>query len=80
MDLKKIGYESLDWIQLAQDRNQAWTLLKLAMKIIKLLTIRNFYIQSQNVEYTAKRPYNEIHEIQVYGIYFVMWRTFILSL
>jgi hypothetical protein len=31
MDLREIGWEDVDWIHLAQDRNQWWTLGKTVM-------------------------------------------------
>jgi hypothetical protein len=79
MDLKIIWYESLDWIQLAHDRNQRWILVKLVMKMVGLYTLRAFYKQSENAEYTANCQH-EIQRTRVNGIYFVMSRIFILSL
>jgi hypothetical protein len=33
MDLRKINLESLDWIHLAQDRDQWWALVNTVMKL-----------------------------------------------
>jgi hypothetical protein len=36
MDIKEIGYEYVDWIRLAQDRNQWCTLLNMVMNLFML--------------------------------------------
>jgi hypothetical protein len=33
MDRREIGWDGLDWIDLTQDRDQLWTLLKTVMKL-----------------------------------------------
>jgi hypothetical protein len=33
MDLKKIGWEGVDWIHLSQDRNQCWSRVKTVMNL-----------------------------------------------
>jgi hypothetical protein len=33
MDLKEIGWDGLDWIDLAQDRDERWALLKTVMNL-----------------------------------------------
>jgi hypothetical protein len=33
IDLREIGWESLDWIHLAQDRNQRWALVNTVMNL-----------------------------------------------
>jgi hypothetical protein len=33
MDLREIGWGSLDWIQLAQDRDRFWPLVNTVMKL-----------------------------------------------
>ena len=33
MDLHEVGYGSMDWIELAQDRDRWWSLVKAVMNI-----------------------------------------------
>jgi hypothetical protein len=33
MDLKEVGYEGVDWIQLAQDRYQWWAFVNMVMNL-----------------------------------------------
>jgi hypothetical protein len=33
MDLREIGWEDVDWIHLAQDRDQWWALVKTVMNV-----------------------------------------------
>jgi len=33
MDLRELGWEGVDWIHLAQDRHQWWTLVKTVMNV-----------------------------------------------
>jgi hypothetical protein len=40
MDLSEIGWESVEWIQLAQDRNQWWALVNTEM-ILQVLAPRS---------------------------------------
>jgi hypothetical protein len=34
MDLKEIGWEGVDWINLAHDRDQWWVLVNTAMNLL----------------------------------------------
>jgi hypothetical protein len=33
MDLRETGWEGVDWIELGEDRNQWWALVKTVMKL-----------------------------------------------
>jgi hypothetical protein len=33
MDLREIGWNDMDWIELAQDRGQWWALVNMVMKL-----------------------------------------------
>jgi hypothetical protein len=33
MDLRAIGWEAVDWMRMAQDRNQWWALVNMVMNI-----------------------------------------------
>jgi hypothetical protein len=42
MDLREIGWEYLDWIHLAQDRDQWWTLVNAIINFCVPYKVRNF--------------------------------------
>jgi hypothetical protein len=42
MDLRKIGWEGVDWIHLAQDRDHWWTLVNTVMSLQVPKKARNF--------------------------------------
>jgi hypothetical protein len=41
MDLKEIGYEGMDWIHLAQDRDQCHVLVNTVMNILTLQKVEH---------------------------------------
>jgi hypothetical protein len=43
MDLKAIGHESVDWIHLAQDRDQWWTPVNTVMNLIRCVTVAGLH-------------------------------------
>jgi hypothetical protein len=43
MELKKIGLEDVDWIQLAQDRDRWWALVDTVMNLRAPLEAGNFF-------------------------------------
>ena len=41
VDLKDVGWESVDWIDLAYDRDEWWGLMNTAINLHVLLDVRN---------------------------------------
>jgi hypothetical protein len=44
MDLREVGLEVVDWIHLAQDRDQLWTPVNVVMKLWVPQKLENFLI------------------------------------
>jgi hypothetical protein len=42
MDFKEKGWENVDWIHLAQDRNQWWALVNMVMSLQVIYRVGNF--------------------------------------
>jgi hypothetical protein len=45
MDLQEVEYESMDWIDVAQDRDRWWALVNVAMNLRVPLNAGNFLIR-----------------------------------